>query len=132
MGGAGVSDSRALRRRRGAAGFDVGTHCLHSSSVIGVPGRITFTGGSAGVDQVIPPAQKFASLGSSSVPQASFPFGASEAYAPVLELQNPAPTHVQEPVPDPTTLPEVAEQRAPAGGGGCGGGGVLHSSTEVA
>ena len=41
----------------------------------------------------------------------------------MLELQNPAPTHVQEPVPDPTTLPEVAEQRAPAGGGGDGGGG---------
>ena len=39
----------------------------------------------------------------------------------MVELQRPAPTHVQEPVPDPTTLPEVAEQRAPAGGGGCGG-----------
>ena len=126
MGGAGVSDGGSLRRRcgrRSRAGSDVGTHCLQSSSVIGVPGRTTFTGGSAGVSQVIPPAQKFASLGSSSVPQASFPFGASEAYAPVLELQNPAPTHVQEPVPDPTTLPEVAEQRAPAGGGGDGGGG---------
>ena len=41
----------------------------------------------------------------------------------MVELQRPAPTHVQEPVPDPTTLPEVAEQRAPAGGGGDGGGG---------